>query len=112
MIEDASEEGALGSRICALRGRLGSEVLVLVLFGEEAAAAAAGELVLTGFKSAPVKRFEARDTLGGKLGGMGVESKEESLLECCLEVVSSSSAPNPETKDFTEGGMGGPSRLF
>ena len=88
IIDDAKEGGALGSRIWALRGRLDSVVLevllllVLVVLADTPEAEAG--LEVTGFdKSVPVNMFEARETLGGKLGGIGVESdvKFESLLK-------------------------------
>ena len=92
IIEDANEGGALGSNIWALRGRLDSvEVLVLVplvtaeVAAEPAAGVAAEGVVVTGFKSVPVNMLEAKETLGGKLGGIEIESvMVESLLECCL----------------------------
>ena len=89
IIDDANEGGALGSNIWALRGRLDSvEVLVLLpapLPLVIAEGVAAEGVDVTGFKSLPVNMLEAKETLGGKLGGMGVESvMVESLLECCL----------------------------
>ena len=87
-MEEAKEDGALGSSIWALRGKLLSLVDVLgVLLLEPAAAAAAAAAA---FKSLPVRILvvEAavaeellKETLvGGKLGGIGVESMEEFLL--------------------------------
>ena len=81
IIEEASEEGALGSRIWALRGRLESGFAVAdeVLFVEVLVV----PQLVAGFKSLPVK-IELLWPLAGKLGGMGVDSKDiESLLECC-----------------------------
>ena len=93
MIDDAKEGGALGSNIWALRGRFGVSVEVLVLLLLPLVtleAAEALEALVTGFKSPPVNMFEARETFGGKLGGIGVESvMVESLLECCCLLVSS-----------------------
>ncbi len=67
MMEEANDEGALGSKICALKGKLES-LLVLpseLLFDDL-------------FKSVPVKMLLMLlvATLGGKLGGNGVESME------------------------------------
>ena len=94
-MDDANEGGALGSNIWALRGRLDSvEVLVLFpaalpLVTAVGVVAEGGIVVVTGFKSVPVNMLEAKETLGGKLGGMGVESvMVESLLECCCLLVS------------------------
>ena len=92
MIEDAKVGGALGSNIWALRGRFGVsvEVLVLLVLPLVTLEAEALEALVTGFKSPPVNMFEARETFGGKLGGIGVESvMVESLLECCCLLVSS-----------------------
>ena len=88
-MDDANEGGALGSNIWALRGRLDS-VEVLVLFPAAlplvtVGVVAEGIVVVTGFKSVPVNMLEAKETLGGKLGGIEIESvMVESLLECCL----------------------------
>ena len=84
-MELAKEDGALGSSIWALRGKLLSLVDVLgVLLLEPAAAVAVMD-----FKSLPVRKLVVevvaeellKETLvGGKLGGIGVESMEEFLL--------------------------------
>jgi len=91
-MDDANEGGALGSNIWALRGRLDSEevlVLVVVLIPlpmVTAVGVAAECMVFTGFKSLPVNMLEAKETFGGKLGGIGVESVMlDSLLECGCE---------------------------
>ena len=78
-MEEAKEDGALGSSIWALRGKLLSLVDVL------------GVLLLepTAFKSLPVRILVVEAVVeellkealvGGKLGGIGVESMEEFLL--------------------------------
>ena len=82
-MELAKEDGALGSSIWALRGKLLSLVDVLgVLLLEPAVA-------VMDFKSLPVRKLVVevvaeellKETLvGGKLGGIGVESMEEFLL--------------------------------
>lgn len=104
IMDEANEGGALGSKIWELRGRLDSVVvevlvllpLVLVTVLADTLEAEAG-LEVTGLKSLPVNTLEAKETFGGKLGGMGVESavKVESLLECdlVLELVSPVSLP-------------------
>ena len=82
MIEEASEEGALGSRIWALRGRLESGFAVAV--ADEVLFVEVLVVELAGFKSLPVKIELLLWPLAGKLGGMGVDSKDiESRLECC-----------------------------
>ena len=92
IMDEANEGGALGSNIWELRDSVVLEVLVLlpcalvlVIVLADTLEAEAG-LEVTGLKSLPVNMLEAKETFGGKLGGMGVESavKVESLLECDL----------------------------
>ena len=99
IMDEANEGGALGSKIWELRGRLDSvvvEVLVLLplvlvtVLADTLEAEAEAGLEVTGLKSLPVNMLEAKETFGGKLGGIGVESvMAESLLECCCLLVSS-----------------------
>ena len=75
-MEEANEDGALGSKIWALRGKLLSLLVDVVLVPP---------LEATVFKSLPVKMLEVledvlKDTLGGKLGGIGVESTEREII--------------------------------
>ena len=80
-MEEAKEDGALGSSIWALRGKLLSLVDVLgVLLLEPAAAFKSLPVRILVVEAAVAEELLKETLVGGKLGGIGVESMEEFLL--------------------------------